>query len=810
MSKKNTTLPYHDGERFPGPKPAATRTETFPEGIPGENLTTVEREIPSTEPPALAVNSELRVVGKSVPRLDALHKVTGTAKFTADVRLPGMLSARILSSPHAHAKVTSIDTSAAERLPGVHGVHVMSVRIGGAVERTAGHMDPAATYNVDELPLLRFAGQPIAGVAAENERIAAEAVKLIKVTYDVRPHVVDMDKARQDGAPVVFEENIKQQETGGGGGGAEGVPLEGNVRGPATSSFYGGPRGDIESGKAAADVVLTREYRTQVQTHCPLETHGIVSDWTPEGLTVYASTQETKSVRNDLAELFELPRAKVRVISEYTGGGFGAKYGAGSYGVLATWLSKKTGRPVKLMLSRWEDHVSAGNRPNSWQELTMGVTRAGKLTVVDQLSYGTAGVGLGAGVGRIAQAVYDCPNFRTRQYDVMTHAGPGAAFRAPGNVQGAFAVEQMMDELAEAISMDPIQLRDNTDPNEMRRLQRQRGLARVDWANRGEPSQKTGRFRKGLGVGQGHWPRFLDMDSTAVVRLSGDGSVEVRSAVQDIGTGTRTILAQVVAEELGLRADEVTVKIGDTLYPNGPASGGSKATSSITPAARNAAFQAKQRLFGEVAGAWNVEVADLMVADGEIRHKTNGKSMKFRDALRKMSVNQITESATRSRDYGGFEMGTFMTYGRIGSVQFAEVTVDTETGQVKVDRVVAVHSCGRPINPRQVESQINGGVIQGLAYALYEDRVMHDESGHQINATLDTYRLPFSKEIPEIESILIEQYSGRTSTDAFGIAEASNVPTAAAIANAVANAIGVRIRELPITPARVLAALQNA
>ena len=806
MAKKNTTLPHRGPEKFTKRKAAATRMQTFPEGVPGDGLTTVQREVPATEPPTLPVNAELSVVGKSVPRIDAKFKVTGKAVFTADVQLPGMLHARMLTSPHAHARVTAIDTSAALALPGVRAVHVLNVRLAGAQPRDEGHQDAAATYEVDDLPVLRFAGQPIAGVAADNVRIAAEACELIKVTYEVLPHVVDLDEAMKKDSPVVFEQNLSGGEDGGGGGGAKGVPLVHNTRGPVTKSFYGGPRGDVDSGRRQAKAVYEQTYRTQVQTHCPLEVHCAVADWKPEGVTIYASTQETKSVRNDIAELFELPRARVRVISEYTGGGFGAKYGAGTYGVLATWLSKKTNRPVKLLLDRWEEHVMAGNRPNSLHTLKLGASADGKLTFVDQLSYGTAGVGLGAGVGRVAQAMYASPNFRTEQYDVMTHTGPGAAFRAPGNVQGAFALEQSIDTLAEQLGLDPIAFRDGIDENEMRRRMRNRGKEMAGWKDRTAPATKTGRMRKGLGVGQGHWPRFSDMDSTAVVRLSGDGSVEVRSAVQDIGTGTRTILAQVVAEELGLKVEDITVKIGDTLYPNGPASGGSKATCSITPAARNAAFQAKTRLFEEIAGEWDVEVADLMVKDGKIHEKNGGREMSFKKALGMMSVDQITESASRTTDYGGFEMGP-ISYGRIGSVQFAEVTVDTDTGQVKVDRVVALHSCGRPIHPRQIESQINGGVIQGVAYALYEDRVMHDGTGHQINANLDGYRLPFSKEIPEIESVIIEQYSGRTSTDAFGIAEAANVPTAAAVANAVYNAIGVRINELPITPARVLAAL---
>ena len=804
MAKKNITLPRPPETPGHIPKPVATKMQSFPVGVPGETLTTVEREIPADEPPTLPVNDKLKVIGKSVPRIDAKYKVTGKAKFTADVQLPDMIHGKMLCSPHAHARITGIDTRAAERLPGVHAVHVLNLRIAGAVERDEGHADPAATYDVDDLPLLRFAGQPIAGVAADNVRIAAEAVELIKVTYEVLPHVVNLDAAMKPDSPVVFDQNVEGGETGGGGGGATGVPLVHNTRGPSTKSFYGGPRGDVDQGKKDAAKIITRTYRTQVQTHCPLEVHCCVSDWKPEGITFYASTQSTKSVRNDLAEMFELPRASVRVISEYTGGGFGAKYGAGTFGVLATWLSKKSGRPVKLLLDRWEEHVMAGNRPNSLHTLTIGGTAEG-LTVVDQLSYGTAGVGLGAGVGRIAQAMYESPNFRTEQYDVMTHTGPGAAFRAPGNVQGAFALEQSIDDLAMQLGVDPIEYRNRIDSNEMRQRMRDQGKQLAGWDKLEQPQTKTGRFRKGLGVGQGHWPRFSDLDSTAVVRMSGDGSVEVRSAVQDIGTGTRTVLAQVVAEELGLRAEDIIVKIGDTLYPNGPASGGSKATCSITPAARNAAYKAKMKLFGEVAGKWDVEVKDLSVADGKI---TDGKqSMSFKQALGIMSVNQITESASRTPDYGGYMIGRFMSHGYIGSVQFADVTVDTDTGQVKVDRIVALHTCGRPLHPRQIESQINGGVIQGVAYALYEDRVMHDGSGHQINANLDQYRLPFSREIPEIESVIIEEYSGRTSTDAFGIAEAANVPTAAAVANAVYNAIGVRITELPITPARVLAAL---
>jgi xanthine dehydrogenase YagR molybdenum-binding subunit len=459
-------------------------------------------------------------------------------------------------------------------------------------------------------------------------------------------------------------------------------------------------------------------------------------------------------------------------------------------------------------LDRKQEHISAGNRPNSIQQLKIGAKKDGTLTAMKLVSHGTAGVGLGAGVGHIAQAMYACPNFLSEQYDVFTHAGPGAAFRAPGNVQGAFALEQAIDELAEKLKMDPVDLREVIDKSEIRKVERERGGKKFGWSMR-KAASDPGPVKKGFGMAQAHWPRFVDLNSTAEVRVFRDGGIEVRSGVQDIGTGTKTILAQVVAEEFGLKAEDITVRIGDTMFPDGPSSGGSIATGAITPAVRNAAYKVKMQLFDQVARQLETDSSNISARDGYFFSSTDAtKKISFKDALKSMRTEQITISASRSDDYGGFMMGTIARE-ELGSVQFAEVTVDTETGFVKVDRIVAAHSCGRPLNLAQIDSQINGGVIQGISYALYEDRVMDKATGHQMNQNLDQYKMPFSFEIPEIDIVLVEDYPARSSTDAYGIGEPANIATAAAVANAVYNAIGVRIKELPITPDKILKALKK-
>ncbi len=782
-------------------------------GIVSEGLTEVERAVPETEPPQWPPNAQLSVVGKRTPRLDGALKVTGKARYTSDVQLAGMLYAKRLVSPHPHARIKSIDTSEAEKYPGVRAVHVLERAYGNAQLR-----DPKQELE-SRYPVLRYVGQPIAGVAALTEEAAAEAVRRIKVEYEVLPHVVDLDEAMKADAPLVYPGAVDMGGSAGGGGGAAGLAQKGNIRGPNLPPD--GPRGDVKKGFAEAEVVVEGEFRTQVQTHSALEPHGIVADWKPDALVVYASTQGVMSVRDELAAVFELPQSKVRVITDFMGGGFGAKFGAGHYGVLATWLSKKAQAPVRLMLDRREEHTSVGNRPNSLQKLRIGAKKDGTLTAIQLASWGTAGVATGAGVGFAAEMMYPASHFLGEQHDVFTHGGPGAAFRAPGLPQAVFALEQLVDELAEKVGMDPLALRDKLDvdgprfvlDSGARQVERRVGAERIGWAQRKRTASDTGPIKRGLGMAQAIWPRIVNLDSNAEVRISKDGSVEVLSGTQDIGTGTRTALAQVVAEELGLRPQDIAVKIGDSQHPPGPPSGGSQVTGSITPAARTAAYQAKLKLFAQVAPVLEARPEELVAHGGKIFAKGKPeKALTWKKAAARLKNAQVSAQAQRAEDYGGSEapMGRMrLGIGAMGGVQFAQVAVNTETGVIKVERIVAVHDCGRPLNPLALESQINGGIIQGLSYALYEDRLLDKRSGRMLNPNLEQYKIAGAREIPEIDVVLLEQLLGRSSTDAAGIGEPANIATAAAIANAVYNATGARLRELPMTPARVLEALRR-
>jgi xanthine dehydrogenase YagR molybdenum-binding subunit len=813
----------------PGDAPDAdsseTRTVHLPSGIMGGEMTEVERQVPQDEPPPLPVNEQLNVIGKRTPRIDGRLKVTGAARYTADIRLPGMLFAQIVTSPHPHARVRSVDTSAAERHPAVRAVHVLDRILGNAELRDKSKELPA------KFPIVRFAGQPIAAVAAVTQADADEAVKLIKVDYEPLPFVVDTDKANEPDAPLVFPGAADQAATAGGGGGPQGVSQTGNVRGPVKGGPGGQPLGDVEKGLKEADVIVEGEFRTQVQTHSALETHGVVADWKPDGLTVYASTQGTGSVRDEFAAIFKLKKTQVRVITEFMGGGFGAKFGAGNVGAIAAHLSKKTNAPVRLMLSRKDEHLSTGNRPDSVQRLKVGAKRDGTLTAIHLESYGTAGTGTGAGTGGPAQNMYSCPNILTEESDIFTHAGPAAAFRAPGHPQGCFALEQLIDELAERLKLDPLALRDKIDENPVRREERRIGAEKINWSERHAPGADKGAIKRGIGVAQSVWYRLVNLDSSCEVRITRDGSVEFLSGVQDIGGGIRTALAQVVAEELGLNPADITVRIGDTSFPAGPASGGSMTTGSLSPAARNATWKVKQEMLEQVASALDTEVDKLVMSDGRIlvyssppdrtdvdgegqsSHSAPVKELTFREAAAHLKTEQIAARATRTEDYGGFAFKGGPDFGFgigfYGGVQFVEVAVDTETGVIKVERVVAVHDCGRPINPLAIESQINGGVLQGISYALYEDRILDRNTGLMVNPNLEQYKILGSRETPEIEVVLIEEYVGRNSTDAGGIGEPSTIPTAAAIANAVYNATGTRLRRMPMTPARVLAALHS-
>ncbi|HTL29278.1 MAG TPA: molybdopterin cofactor-binding domain-containing protein, partial [Tepidisphaeraceae bacterium] len=496
----------------------------YPVGIAGVKIEEQERSVPANEAPPLPINEKLAVIGKPTPRLDGRAKVTGAAKYTADISLPGMLFAKLITSTVPHATIKSIDTSAAEKHPAFRGIHMLDR------DRSAAQTEEEKN---DKWPRVRYVGQPLGAVCAPTQAQADEIARLVKITYEQKPFVVDPDKAKEPNAPVLFTAPAEQSGTAGGGGGPKNVQQKGNVRGPVV-------KGDADAAKAGfekADVVVELDFRTQVQTHSALETHGLVADWKPDMLTVWASTQGTSSVRDELAAVFGLKKAQVRVITEYMGGGFGAKFGAGNYGVLATHLSKKAGAPVRLMLDRREEHLCVGNRPSSTQKLKIGAKKDGTLVAMQLNSYGTAGVGTGAVASGPTQNLYKCDAIYSEDSDVFTNAGPSAAFRAPGHPQGAFSLEQGIDALAEKLQMDPLALRDKIDESDARREERRVGAERIGWKDRKPAGSGSGPIKRGMGVAQAIWYRIMNRDAHCEVRVTQDGSVEILSGVQDIGGG---------------------------------------------------------------------------------------------------------------------------------------------------------------------------------------------------------------------------------------------------------------------------------
>ncbi len=771
----------------------AKKNVQMPIGVPEYTLTDESREVPATEPPVWPINKDLKFVGQSVERYDGHAKVTGRARYTSDIQLPGMLYAKFVNASVPHARVVSVDTTAAEKYPGVRGAHVIQHVLGNAVLRNS------ALEQV-KYPVVRYAGQPVAAVAATTPAAAEEAAALVKVRYEAIPFVVDEVKARATDAPKVFPGAADEEASAGGGGGPSDVKQTGNIHGPSIHR-----RGETDQGFKDAEVIVEGHYTTQVQTHSALETHGVVADWKPELLTVWASTQGTGSVREELAGFFKIPLTQVRVITEFMGGGFGAKFGAGNPGVVAAALSKKTGAPVRLMLDRGEEHLSVGNRPSSDQTLRIGAKQDGTITAIHLVAYGTAGCGTGAGCSGPASNLYKTASLHTEESDVFINAGPASAMRAPGHPQGAFALEQTMDELAVKLNMDPIDLRDKTDEHPVRRVERQIVRESDLWKSRNPVAGASpGPVKRGVGLAQSVWYRFVSMSSSAEVRIHKDGSLEVLSSVQDIGSGVKTVMAQILAEQFGVPPAQIAVRIGDTNHPQGPDSGGSVTTLSLTPAVRDAAWQAAQKFLSDIAPALGTTSDDLVLVDGEVRSRSGKfEPLSFRRAAAKMTTSQIAVQAKRIPDYAPKK---YLTY---GGVDVAEVEVDTELGRIHVRRVLSVHDCGRPMNPAQVISQINGGIIQGISYTLLENRLLDPVYGLMVNPDLEQYKIVGAREIPEIDVRLVEAYIGQSSTDASGIGEAAGVVSiGAAIGNAVYNAIGVRIRQTPMTPAVVLSALR--
>jgi len=538
-------------------KVVKTRVEI--EGEIHEETVVVEGD----EPEAWEAGHNFTIVGRPLNRVDGRERVTGAARYTYDIQLPGMLYAAMLRSPHPHARVIRLDTSEAERLPGVR-----------AVLSSNNAPDIPWHSGVSKLfgDVVRFVGDEVAAVAADDLETARDALKLIKVEYEPLPFVVDLEEAARPGAPRIHPQgNILKHE-----GGRE-------------SELY--TRGDIDAGLKSADVVVERTYRTPTALHNSFETHGAVAMWEADELTVWESTQYLFGVRSRLASVLKIPVSKVRVICEYMGGGFGSKGGTSKYSIIASILAKSAKRPVKLMLDRAEESLLTGNRGETLQRVKVGAKKDGSLTAIDlEVLYNMGIYGTWSGpVAGPAKELYLCPNVRTNTIGVRTNLGTHAAFRAPGYVEGTFALESAVDELCEKLGMDPLEFRrkNHVDVDQASNLEysSKHLLACYDKAFelaglQALPAKGAlpadGPWRRGIGMAGQMWSGGGGPPAHALVRINPDGTVEVMTGSQDIGTGTRTALSQIAAEELGVPVESLRYRLGDTQKgPYAPASWGS-------------------------------------------------------------------------------------------------------------------------------------------------------------------------------------------------------------------------------------------
>ena len=711
---------------------------------------TVERWVQeAAEPRQWSWPSERRLIGQRIPRLDGAIKATGEATHSYDINQPRLCYGKILRCSHGRARIVSLNMTAAERAPGVVAVHVLAET--GAI--------------------LRYHGDPIAAVAAETEEQARDARRLIEVEYEVLPHVVTEDDAVLPDAPQVNE--------------------DGNIRiGRLRSS------GDVQAALEDADVNFEGIFRTQVQTHSSLETHGVVAEWNGDDLTVWASTQGVHAIRQSLSNYFEIPATRVHVVTPVMGGGFGSKLGPGVEDATAAELARSSGRPVKILLERDEEHLDTGNRPSAVARVKAGATQDGTLTAFAATGYGTGGITSGANFPM--PYIYSVANSYYQASAIYTDAGNQRAMRAPGHPQGSFITEAVMDELAARLQMDPVEFRQNNLPEDsLWGEQLDLGAARIGWENWHTPGDPTpGPIKKGLGCAISTWGSGGGR-TRASCTIHPDGSVEMNTGTQDIGTGTRTIVAIVTAEIHGLEVEDITVNIGNSDYPYSGSSGGSTTIPSVCPAVRVTAGLALEALFEQIAPQLEVVADQLEARVGAIGVVGNpGRSWSWSEACRILGSQPISVD-------GQWEPG--LSSSGVNGAQFAAVTVDTETGVVTVDKVSAFHDCGLVIDELTAESQVNGGIIGGLSYALFEERIMDRPTGRMVNPDFEMYHVAGPSDMPEFDVHMMDV----PERGVLGLGEPPTIPTAAAIANAVANAIGVRVHSLPITPEKVLAALHE-
>jgi xanthine dehydrogenase YagR molybdenum-binding subunit len=706
----------------------------------------------------------LTTVGRDALRQDAPQRARGEVRYTADITLPGMLHAAILRSPHAHARVKRIDVTRALEAPGIHAA--------------VGPDDLDATLTREP----GFFGAPVAALAADTVEQARAALELVDVEWEALEPVLDPDEAVRRGQ---FTDEPRRRE-----------------------------RGDYERALAEAEVVVEAEYRTQVVLHNSMETHQAVCEWQGDTLTVYISTQYIWGVREDVASRLGLPPDQVRVVCEYMGGGFGAKNEPGDVTFVAAELARRTGRPVRCALTRREENLAAGNRNATIQRLTVGARSDGTITALGGEFVNAVGwSGWLAGTEGPMWMLYDCENVSTVTYGAKVNSAPMKAFRAPGYVEGTFGLECLLDELAAQLEVDPLELRrknyahaSDERPYSSKNLMECYRRAEPHWERRHElRTRSDSTWKYGAGLASQIWYGGGGPPSYAWTRVGSDGRVTVVTAMQDIGTGTRTAMAQIAAEELGVPLDRVRVELGDSARgPFASISAGSSTTPSMGPAVRAAAADAKRQIIGIAAQRHDVEERVLDIRDGKVVSADGNLSSPLEEIVGLLGDAQILGKGARGPNPTGMQVLTF-------GVQVAEVAVDVETGEVRVLRVAAIHDVGRVINPLGASSQVEGGIIQGIGHTLSEQRLLDPATGVVLTQSLDAYRMPTIADVPEIVCELIDKPDEHlTNLGSKGLGEPPIVPTAAAIANAIRDATGADVRRLPISREEMLRALEAA
>ena len=750
------------------------------------------------------------IIRKGAPRIDAIPKVSGEAQYTVDLKMPGLAAGKILRSPHAHARIRSIDTSAAKALNGVLAV----ITAEDVPDNKFSFYDFLKDKHILCTDKVRYVGDEVAAVAAVDEDTAEAALELIKVDYEPLPAVLELDEAMQDGAPLVHEDK-------------------------ETNSTWSVQRlfGDPDKALAECDHVVEGTYVTHQVAHCCLEVSNCIAKWDKSGkLTIWTNAQAPHTQRQEVARVLGIPRQKVRIINSTMGGGFGSKLVMDMKLPIAAVLSRITGRPIRIVNTRSEEFTTAKTRYPYKLELKTGATKDGRILVRDLKLTGDAGAYHDKGPATINFSsmmfgtLYDVPNIRFSAELVYTNKEMGTAFRGFGNPQVTFATESQLDELAEKIGMDPLELRrkNANRPNTTTACGAEiDGCAMAEcmeiaaegigWQ---EKRGKSGRLR-GIGLANmvhtGGGGRFYGYNSSeAMIKLSDEGMVTLITSALDMGQGAHTAMAQIAAEELGVKLSDINVLSHDTeLTPYDLGSWGSRATFMNGNAVLAAAKDAKASLVAAAAEMLEVDPAEILVEQSKVWVKGSNETHDLSEVVDHTVnvhgepisgigrfVDHLPEGYTIptafAKNIPNFSFGT----------QAVEVEVDPETGQIHVLKVIAAHETGTTINQTMAEGQLEGAIAQGIGFALME-RIVHDESGRVVNDRFLDYKIPNIGDMPEVEAYCVESIGTNGPFGAKGIGEPALVPTAPAIANAVYDAIGVRLHEVPMTREQVLKALKE-